>query len=130
MNSSEVFALRQLLSRLEAPTKTIGREVLMTEAVTRHPSQDVEHLGEHKSRALPLAFQCMDDRRAKRTDSVFAPLVEWLSKSRFRGRVDGRYWRIGVAKLRKCRVTNFPRKDETSDNRQSMPPQTRCRNRL
>ena len=49
MNSSEVFALRQLLSRLEALTKTIGRELLMTEAGTRRPSQDVEHLGERKS---------------------------------------------------------------------------------
>jgi adenylate cyclase len=66
MNSSEVFALRQLLSRLEAPTKTIGRELLMTEAVTRHLSQDVEHLGEHKSRGVAARVSVY---------GVFAPFV-------------------------------------------------------
>jgi hypothetical protein len=35
-----------------------------------------------------------------------------------------------VAKLPKCRATNFPRKDEPSDNHRSMQPQTRYRNRL
>jgi hypothetical protein len=35
-----------------------------------------------------------------------------------------------VAKLPKCRATNFPRKDETSDNHRSMQAQTRYRNRL
>jgi hypothetical protein len=35
-----------------------------------------------------------------------------------------------VAKLPKCRATNFPRKDETSCNRRSMQPQTRHRSLL
>jgi hypothetical protein len=35
-----------------------------------------------------------------------------------------------VCKTPKCRAANFPRKDETSDNRRSMQPQTRNRNRL
>jgi hypothetical protein len=35
-----------------------------------------------------------------------------------------------VAKLQKRRATNFPWKDGTSDNRRSMQPQTRYRNRL
>jgi hypothetical protein len=35
-----------------------------------------------------------------------------------------------VAKLPRCRATNFPREDETGDNRRSMQPQTRYRNRL
>jgi hypothetical protein len=35
-----------------------------------------------------------------------------------------------VAKLPRGRAADFPRKDETSDNRRSMQPQTRYRNRL
>ncbi|WP_235885500.1 adenylate/guanylate cyclase domain-containing protein [Bradyrhizobium niftali] len=38
--------------RLEALTKTIGRDLLMTEAVARHLSHDVEHLGEHQLRGV------------------------------------------------------------------------------
>ena len=35
-----------------------------------------------------------------------------------------------VAKVPKGRAANFPRKNEISDNRRSMYPQARCRNRL
>jgi adenylate cyclase len=38
--------------RVEALTKTIGRDLLMTEAVARHLSQGVEHLGEHELRGV------------------------------------------------------------------------------
>ncbi len=38
--------------RVEALTKTIGRELLMTEAVAQHLVQDVEHLGEHQLRGV------------------------------------------------------------------------------
>lgn len=38
--------------RVEALTKTIGRDLLMTEAVARHVPQDVEHLGEHQLRGI------------------------------------------------------------------------------
>jgi adenylate cyclase len=38
--------------RVEALTKTIGRELLMTEAIARHLPQDVEHLGEHQLRGV------------------------------------------------------------------------------
>jgi adenylate cyclase len=38
--------------RVEALTKTIGRDLLMTEAVARHLSHDVEHLGEHQLRGV------------------------------------------------------------------------------
>jgi adenylate cyclase len=38
--------------RVEALTKTIGRDLLMTEAVAQHLSYDVEHLGEHQLRGV------------------------------------------------------------------------------
>jgi len=38
--------------RVEALTKTIGRELLMTEAVARHLAHDVVHLGEHQLRGV------------------------------------------------------------------------------
>lgn len=38
--------------RVEALTKTIGRDLLMTEAVARHVPHDVEHLGEHQLRGV------------------------------------------------------------------------------
>lgn len=38
--------------RVEALTKTIGRDLLMTEAVARHLSHDVENLGEHQLRGV------------------------------------------------------------------------------
>jgi adenylate cyclase len=38
--------------RVEALTKTIGRDLLMTEAVARHVLHDVEHLGEHQLRGV------------------------------------------------------------------------------
>jgi adenylate cyclase len=38
--------------RVEALTKTIGRELLITEAVAQHLSQEVEHLGEHHLRGV------------------------------------------------------------------------------
>jgi adenylate cyclase len=38
--------------RVEALTKTIGRDLLMTEAVARHVPRDVEHLGEHQLRGI------------------------------------------------------------------------------
>ena len=38
--------------RVEALTKAIGRDLLMTEAVARHLSYDVEHLGEHQLRGV------------------------------------------------------------------------------
>ncbi|WP_334379369.1 MULTISPECIES: adenylate/guanylate cyclase domain-containing protein [unclassified Bradyrhizobium] len=38
--------------RVEALTKKIGRDLLMTEAVARHLSHDVEHLGEHQLRGV------------------------------------------------------------------------------
>ena len=38
--------------RVEALTKTIGRDLLLTEAVARHLSHDVEHLGEHQLRGV------------------------------------------------------------------------------
>ncbi|WP_246668311.1 adenylate/guanylate cyclase domain-containing protein [Bradyrhizobium elkanii] len=38
--------------RVEALTKIIGRDLLMTEAVARHLSHDVEHLGEHQLRGV------------------------------------------------------------------------------
>jgi adenylate cyclase len=38
--------------RVEALTKTIGRELLMTEAVAQHLRQEVVHLGEHQLRGV------------------------------------------------------------------------------
>jgi adenylate cyclase len=38
--------------RVEALTKTIGRDLLITEAVARHLSHDIEHLGEHQLRGV------------------------------------------------------------------------------
>lgn len=38
--------------RVEALTKTIGRDLLMTEAVAQHLSHEVEHLGEHQLRGV------------------------------------------------------------------------------
>ena len=38
--------------RVEVLTKTIGRELLMTEAVAQHLCQKVEHLGEHQLRGV------------------------------------------------------------------------------
>jgi len=53
MNSPKVFTLSQLLPWLGARTKTIGaRGALMTEALARHLSQDVEHLGQHQLRRV------------------------------------------------------------------------------
>jgi len=55
-------------------------------------------------------------------DSTIADMLGAAAKVRYRG--------DSVAKLPKCRAINFPRKDETSDNRRSMQPQTRYRNRV
>jgi adenylate cyclase len=38
--------------RVEALTKTIGRDLLMTEAVARHLPKEVQHLGEHELRGV------------------------------------------------------------------------------
>lgn len=38
--------------RVEALTKTIGRDLLLTEAVARYVSKEVEHLGEHQLRGV------------------------------------------------------------------------------
>lgn len=46
--------------RVEALTKTIGRELLMTEAVAQHLSQDVEHLGEHQLRGVSVLVSVYD----------------------------------------------------------------------
>ena len=43
---------------------------------------------------------------------------------------DVRYWRDCVAKLQKGAAANFPPKNENSDNRRLMGPQTRYQNRL
>ena len=62
-----------------------------------------------------------------------ANLCRWqrLDVNRFKRSISGAdLLEDSVAKLAKCRATNFPRKDETSDNRRSMQPQTRYRNRL
>ena len=62
-----------------------------------------------------------------------ANLCRWqrLDVNRFERSISGAdLLEDSVAKLAKCRATNFPRKDETSDNRRSMQPQTRYRNRL
>jgi hypothetical protein len=64
-----------------------------------------------------------------------ANLCRWqrLDVNRFKRSISGAggvgLLEDSVAKLPKCRATNFPRKDETSDNRRSMQPQTRYRNR-
>ncbi len=38
--------------RVEALTKVLGREFLMTEAVARHLHRGTEHLGEHQLRGV------------------------------------------------------------------------------
>ena len=89
MNSSEVFALRQLLSRLEAPTKTIGRELLMTEAGTSFPRRGAS------GRAQVVAGRCRSRFSVWTIDVLKEPTLCSLHLlNRFRGRVDGRYWRI------------------------------------
>jgi adenylate cyclase len=40
------FAVNEVC-RLEAPTKVIGRELLLTEAVARHLLKEVEYLGQY-----------------------------------------------------------------------------------
>jgi ketosteroid isomerase-like protein len=70
---ARVFAFSQFLPRLEALIKTIGRELVMTEAVTRHLSQDVEHPGEGPVR---------DNHRYRQAYSIISSAREGAGSNR------------------------------------------------
>ncbi|MDH2384456.1 adenylate/guanylate cyclase domain-containing protein [Bradyrhizobium sp. CER78] len=61
--------------RVEALTKTIGRDLLMTEAVARHLPHDVEHLGEHQLRGVSarMAVYGLPDDTSKRRARLCPP---------------------------------------------------------
>ncbi|WP_426612837.1 adenylate/guanylate cyclase domain-containing protein [Bradyrhizobium sp. McL0616] len=57
--------------RVEALTKTIGRDLLMTEAVARHLGPDVEYLGEHQLRGVSARMSVYGLAESTSVASIF-----------------------------------------------------------